>query len=1280
MKKFIFFAIVVFLGFTSSTFSQLTYPAPFDLSSGNYSFTEWSATNPAGTYPTSMIFHRTSTQDPLLETEMTTNYTGAYNLTSGSRINGLGTNGVSFVNTSTNGNIGAAVLALNTTNRTNIQVTWTGGFVKIAGTTTREYRIRLQYRIGDSGSFQDVTDNNGNPVEYIYNEYVGHPNPTILPPHSSTFTVTLPANAEDQPVVYLRWKYYFLGSGSGNRPELRIDDIYVTSVSSVGGGTQLQISNITPQYPLTNVPFSLIVSSVDDNGFAKKVSQNTTVRLSLVNGTGTLLGTLTKVIPYKSTYVTFDDLVYNLEQTITIQAEVLSGDPLSPTQANLQVIRGPVGIVIENLYTKLHINATAPTFTIRAVNSDNSTNTNYHLYQGQLNIVGPQNFSLNINFNNGIATFSNLSFSTPGTYFVSASSPGFPSSNTVEINVKPEPTMTEILVPQYIKGVGNFGTRVPAFALVKLQNLHPNTVYRYFSGGRNVGYTGNIATDNGAGNNLHFNHITNSYWYNALRDLTQANAYSTFESNADGTQYVWMSLVPTTNTSFNEGRAVYWILVLGSEKGSLIKRYQTNNTSLALDFGNPPTKCTGIYDSESWLQPKSFVCLYDSPTATNPISTAIVQDEDAILQDGVDSQGNPFPPQGPSYYNNLDRKQAAWATIIPNNLSNGIQKIEVYDRNGNLIRRIYDLDGIWAGVDTRNIYGGMDTPFEFFTPNLRLVSPQENSTQDICNNGNFEIQWISRGIEKIDIDISQDKGSSYFNIFEDVSARDGKIVWRIPRGLFADTTNRIKIYDREHPTNLNPTIDYVNSQTGDFYIYDKPMVISHTKAGIACVGEDVTLIAYATGSKLGYQWYKDGKKIQGATQQQLLLRNVDFTTSGVYTCEVTGASVCESDFTDKILVYVLTDTKISKEPKDYYGYLASTATFTFDVHMYNELSSNAFPIQWYKNGSPLRDDWKYSGTRSNYFTIKNISYADTNDYFFAIVNGRCGADTTAIVKVHVVPNILIKKDTLYICEGDQYLTIPIEIPFPSIPGGTVVEIYRGNIMVGNYLTSPAGANINLPVVSLLPGDYYAIVKVPGLGTSFKTNIVKIIKITEPPVITKDLPNEVTLKVGDNLDLSVEAQGLNLHYQWYKDDIPLASANEPRLFISNVTSEDAGNYYCLIWNCDTVKSNVTNVSVSLFIVAGAESTMSDGTKIALYPNPTSNQSEIVINSEQSNQYNIVVTNTLGDVIYSINTFVPANSFNKLSIPFDELNLPSGTYYVKVQSDHIVKVVPVVFIKQ
>lgn len=1274
MKHFLILALLFFSFVGSTLFGQLSYPTPYDLTLGTYSFTDWIASNPAGTYPPSMIFHRSGTQDPLLSTEMTTNYTSAYNLTSGSRINGLGANGISFVNTSSNGNLGAAVLAINTTNRTNIQVTWTGGFVKILGTTSREYRIILQYKIGDSGTFQNVTDQFGNPIEYVYNEYVNHPNPTILPPHSSTFTVTLPPEVEDQPVVYLRWKYYFLGSGSGNRPELRIDDIYVQSESSVGGGTKLLISNINPTNPLTNVPFSLLVSSVDDNNVPKKVSQATTVRLTLIDGSGTLLGTLTKIIPYKSTNVTFDDLQYNIAEIITVRAEVISGDNLNPAQASINILTGPREILIENLYTKGHVGAIHPTFIVRAVNSDGSTNTNYHNYTAQINFQGPINFFVTGNFVNGIATISGVAFNEEGSYAVSASSPGFSNSNILEVFVLPEPTITEILIPKYIKGVGNFGTRIPSFALVKINNLHPNTIYRYFTGGRNVGYTGNVATDNGAGNNIHYDHQNNTYFYNSIRNLTQQNGYSTFQANSNGSQYVWLSVVPTTNTSFNEGKNVYWILVLGTELGSLIKRYQTTNTSLATDFGNPPTKVTGIFDEDSWLPPKTFVCLFDDTNATHPITIAIVQNEGATLQDGYDSNGNPFPPQGPEFYNNLDGTIGAWATIIPNNLQNGIQKIVVYNRDGSIFRKVYDLDGIWAGVQTSNIYGGVDNPVSFKIPNLKLISPAVGSTDDVCNDGSYTIRWLSRGVEKIDVEVSQDRGTTFFNIFEGIPAENGQIEWNIPRGFFADTSNRIRVLDREHPIELQPTTQYLSSESGDFYIYDKPIVTYHTPAAIACKGEVVTLDAFATGSKIGYQWYKDGKIIEGATSQRLVLQSVDFTSSGVYRCEATGASVCESDFTKDILVYVLTEDRITIEPKDYYGYMNTTATFTFDAHLNGAPPDYIVSIQWYKNGVPLRDDWKYSGTRSNYFTVSNISFQDTSDYFFAVVNGRCSSDTTAIVKIHIVPNLLIKPDTLYVCDNDQYLTIPIEIPTVILPHKYFVDLYRGNVFIGTFQSSGIGNLVNLPVVSLQPGDYWGVVRVPGLGTSFKTNIVKVIKISEPPQITQDLPPTLELKVGDNLDLSIEAMGLNLHYQWFKDDNPLTGANEPRLFISNVQIEDAGNYYCLVWNCDTVSSAMTNVSISLFTISGVD--IGEKFHERIYPNPTSGNAVLVVDKPATKIELIDVIGNSLKVLFSGNI---SQDIHTIEIPFSTMNLPNGIYFVKITENGKTQTLPITLIR-
>jgi MYXO-CTERM domain-containing protein len=49
---------------------------------------------------------------------------------------------------------------------------------------------------------------------------------------AETFSVTLPAACDNQPQVYLRWKYYSLpvSGASGSRPRLRLDDISVAGV------------------------------------------------------------------------------------------------------------------------------------------------------------------------------------------------------------------------------------------------------------------------------------------------------------------------------------------------------------------------------------------------------------------------------------------------------------------------------------------------------------------------------------------------------------------------------------------------------------------------------------------------------------------------------------------------------------------------------------------------------------------------------------------------------------------------------------------------------------------------------------------------------------------------------------------------------------------------------------------------------------------------------------------------------------------------------------------
>lgn len=213
--------------FSERNFTEID---PHILTDGAYQFSEWNADEPAGSYPASMAFVYMNETDPGLGASISGFTFGSYNLESRTRINGLGGNGFSFINTSNEegnpgypGNrLGGVVLVLNTEGRDSVQVEWTAGTIE---PNSRIYNLRLQYRTDSDEAFRDVLDEDGNPVEYKRNETAGH-SEAIMP-------VFLPTDAEQQPRVELLWKYYYTGERvseeSGQRTMLNISHIRVTS-------------------------------------------------------------------------------------------------------------------------------------------------------------------------------------------------------------------------------------------------------------------------------------------------------------------------------------------------------------------------------------------------------------------------------------------------------------------------------------------------------------------------------------------------------------------------------------------------------------------------------------------------------------------------------------------------------------------------------------------------------------------------------------------------------------------------------------------------------------------------------------------------------------------------------------------------------------------------------------------------------------------------------------------------------------------------------------------
>ncbi len=220
---------------------------PYPVSEGLYLFSEWDENEPADTFPQSMGFVFMSESDPGLDAGVSGLTFGAYNHDSRTRINGLGEDGFAFINTSNpDGNpgypgtrLGGAILALDTRNISGVEVGFEAGTVR---PNSRAYNLRLQYRIGSEGDFQDLLDEYGEPVKYLRNEKEGHSE--FIGP------VALPGDVIGQERVELLWRYYHTGEqldeDSGQRTKLNISAIHITEPTE---------SPVLEPHHLTNNPY-----------------------------------------------------------------------------------------------------------------------------------------------------------------------------------------------------------------------------------------------------------------------------------------------------------------------------------------------------------------------------------------------------------------------------------------------------------------------------------------------------------------------------------------------------------------------------------------------------------------------------------------------------------------------------------------------------------------------------------------------------------------------------------------------------------------------------------------------------------------------------------------------------------------------------------------------------------------------------------------------------------------------------------------------------------------
>lgn len=501
------------------------------------------------------------------------------------------------------------------------------------------------------------------------------------------------------------------------------------SLSSVGATTfQLTTTssgNIVAQAPLT-------ISSASAN--SKPYDGNTNAFIS-----GTLVGVI------GTDNVLIGNGIFsspNVGTNIPVSSVALTG-----TDASKYLLTQPAGLSAD-------ITMGSQTISFTLVGST-------PLSTGTITLNGSANSGLSVSYsssNTSVATVSGniLTLVGTGTVDITASQGGNanynPATNVVRtLVVSGTASLTDVIMPQFIQGLnGTNSNRVPYAFRATLSGLNANATYRY-----NVGMDTCLVTNPsnfGAGIGIYpGSSIATSFLYATTQSLNTTNQYGTFTSDATGNYTGWFIIMPSGNVRFTPGNLVHAKIVLNDGAGgtTLVHALKSNQTVQVINFGTSTSDGTGIYGA-SFATDKNFVTLYDNGSGSGrPIACTYIQDGGAAL---------PTSTTASFYQTDVMNISGAWGTIIPNNLPNGIRRIEQRSFANGQIEGCPSIDdnGVWSSaVNTVNpvtggVVGGatptalklLNTDAPLTDPVITLASTTQSNLIEQCTDGSG---WVYYG-------------------------------------------------------------------------------------------------------------------------------------------------------------------------------------------------------------------------------------------------------------------------------------------------------------------------------------------------------------------------------------------------------------------------------------------------------------------------------------------------------------------------------------------------------
>jgi uncharacterized protein (TIGR02145 family) len=430
-------------------------------------------------------------------------------------------------------------------------------------------------------------------------------------------------------------------------------------------------------------------------------------------------------------------------------------------------------------------------------------------------------------------------------------------------------------------------------------------------------------------------------------------------------------------------------------------------------------------------------------------------------------------------------------------------------------------------------------------------------------------------------------------------------------GIFtSDTAFYVGIFDENHCENSSNNRKRVKLTVNNATI-TQPTPFGQT----ICPGEIHTFnLGTATGGTgaITYQWLQSSTNAAPWENAEGISNEQNYTTpaltANMYYKRVATGATCGTHTTFSALITMKIATAITTHPSA----IPPMPVCEGDTVSFPKLSISkatgmgTLTYQWFRNttGVPSSSDellstQVFGSTTPSYEVLHTPSYSGLppgDYYYYVVVKGDCGTDTSNMSGVHTVNKTTITQPNPIwgtICSGTAHT-----FSLSAATGGTGAITYQwlqSSTNTGPWVDAAGTSDEqNYTTPALIANMYYKRVAAGDI-CGVDTTTAALVNITAAPAITvhpsTNIPTLVCYGISGSFpQLSVTATGTGLSYQWYRNTTPSNSGGALISGAVNATytpltgglSADNYYYYVVVTNvCGTETSNVSGVHTIFF---------------------------------------------------------------------------------------------------